>query len=137
VSDGWSAGRRRRAAFVAALPLLLAGCGESESGGEGSLESGIAIEARLEPGCPGPATTQPTCGPAPYAGELEIADQATGEAVATATTDGAGHAEVAVPPGTYVIRTSAPGLPSLAPVSAEVFPGRVTEVEVAVDSGLR
>jgi hypothetical protein len=57
--------------------------------------------------------------------------------VATVTTDGDGRAEVAAPPGGYEIQTPNPGLPSLAPVSVEVSPGAVTDVEVTVDTGLR
>jgi hypothetical protein len=125
----------RRVATVA-LALLVGGCEEATTEPAGD-ESGIAIAATLEPACPGPATTPPECGPEPFSGELEIADQATGEAVATVTTDSAGRAEVAVPPGSYLIQTPNSGLPSLAPVRIEVSRGAATEAEVAVDSGLR
>ena len=53
------------------------------------------------------------------------------------TTDSAGHAEVALPPGDYLIQTPSPGLPSLAPVSVEVSADAVTQIDVAVDSGWR
>ncbi len=125
-----------RLAAILALAVPLAGCGEEATTEPAADESGIAITATIE-NCPGPATTLPECEPEPFSGELEILDEATGEAVATVTTDSAGHAEVAVPPGDYVIQTATPGLPSLAPVSVEVSAGALTDVDVAVDSGLR
>lgn len=123
---------------AAASPLLLAilfACGGTEpSAGD----SGIRGTAHVGPQCPVVQAGSP-CPDAPFDGEIQVTTTG-GEEVATAPTEADGSFEVALDPGSYVVGivTQNPGGPPFAePVTVEVEPGAFTDLDIAIDSGIR
>jgi len=128
-------GMLRSAVLVAALATGLAACGGG-SAGDGS--SGIRGIAHVGPQCPVVQYGSP-CPDAPFDGEIRVSTP-EGDEVATAPTGDDGSFEVPLEPGSYVVDivSENPGGPPFAkPVTVEVKAGSFTEVDVAVDSGIR
>lgn len=73
----------------------------------------------------------------PYAAHITVLDQG-GHEVASVDSDAAGKFQVALPPGTYVLRPESAGLyPRAAEQRVKVGRDRMTRVAVAYDSGRR
>jgi hypothetical protein len=125
----------RSAVLAVALAIALAACGGGTAG-DGS--SGIRGTAHVGPQCPVVQAGSP-CPDAPFVGEIRVST-AEGEEVATAPTGDDGSFEIPLGPGSYVVDivVENPGGPPFAkPVTVEVEAGSFTEVDVAVDSGIR
>jgi hypothetical protein len=123
----------RSAVLVVCLALALGSCGDGPSG-----TSGIRGTAHLGPQCPVEQAGSP-CPDLPFDGEVRVSTP-DGDEVATAATENDGSFELALDPGTYVVDvvvSNAGGPPFAKPVSVEVTDGRFTDVDVAVDSGIR
>ena len=126
----------RPAVLVVALALVLSACGDGPGAGDGS--SGIRGTAHVGPQCPVEQAGSP-CPDAPFDGEVRVSTP-EGDEVATAPTGQDGSFEVALEPGSYVVDVVVenPGGPPFAkPVTVEVQAGSFTEVDLAVDSGIR
>jgi Carboxypeptidase regulatory-like domain len=92
------------------------------------------------PTCPVERAEDP-CPPKPVPGrEVEITSPA-GEVVATVTTDGQGHFQVVLAPGTYTVfvvgTAGALGSGRAGRVQATVRAGQTTAVTIALDTGIR
>ncbi len=102
-----------------------------------SNESGIDGQARISPGCPGPARAGSECPDLPYQGSLWVLDE-NGSLTAEITTDSEGRFRVNLPPGTYTItQPEGTSLPALQPQMVLVYPGQFTQLELELDSGMR
>jgi hypothetical protein len=125
----------RASVLALMLAIVLVACGGTESSAS---DSGIRGTAHIGPQCPVVEAGSP-CPDAPFDGEIRVSTP-DGEEVATARTDDDGSFEVALDPGTYVVGIVTPnpgGLPFAEPVTVEVEPGAFTDVDVAIDSGIR
>lgn len=123
----------RPAVLLVCLAVALGSCGNGPSG-----TSGIRGTAHVGPQCPVVQAGSP-CPDLPFDGEVRVSTP-DGDEVAIAATEDDGSFEVALDPGTYVVDVvvSNPGGPPFAkPVSVAVAAGQFTDVDVAVDSGIR
>lgn len=126
--------RSHVAALVLAV-VLSASCASSEGTGDGT--SGIRGTAHIGPQCPVEVAGSP-CPDAPFEGTIQVITTG-GRKVARVETAADGSFEVPLEPGSYVIDvvSDAGGLPFVKPVTFEVRAGSYTDVDVAVDSGIR
>ncbi len=127
------------AGALAALAVLAGGCGSSDTTtGGGALQgSGIEGTVNVGPTCPGPSIVNDTrdC-TEPLAADVRVVDDSTGQEAAQTTSDSEGHFRVDLPPGKYAI--TVPGNAGLAePVRVTVQPGKYSEADVLIDSGVR
>jgi hypothetical protein len=125
--------------LLAAFVLLAAGCGSSDTapGVGGSEGSGIEGTVTVGPTCPGPSIVNDArdC-TEPLAADVRIVDDSTGQEAAQTSSDSEGHFRVDLRPGRYAI--AVPGNAGLAePVQVKVQPGRYSEADVLIDSGVR
>ena len=97
---------------------------------------GIAGTIVVSPSRPGPITKDgPSVAPARNAQFVVKAGAAT---VATFTTDGEGHFQIALPPGRYLVMPPGPRPPiGRWHFEADVVAGQVTKVNWTADSGMR
>lgn len=117
------------------LLTALVACGD----GGGAPETGVRGVVEAGPQCPVEREDEP-CPDQPVAVDIRVIDPATGEVVATATSDEDGRFEVAVPPGTYVLEPVPEGAhrpPIGIPTSVTVREGELAEVTLEVDTGIR
>ena len=108
--------------------LLLAACAAST----GSEVSGRVLAG---PTCPVQRLDSP-CPDRPVAVALVVADE-RGGVVARVTSDADGRFRLALAPGSYMIRSDSQRLPVLRPTPFVVVVGRVTELDLRADSGIR
>lgn len=119
-----------RTLLVAAL--LLTACG-----GATAPASGIRGTILAGPACPGPARVESPCPDRPIAITVEVVQVVQGSSVlATVTTGPDGRFSVALPPGTYTMRSRS-GLPTLRSQNVVVTAGTYTEIELHADTGMR
>ena len=115
--------------YLIAAALLLGACG-----GAAGPDSGIRGTVHAGPACPGPARQDSPCPDRPVRMTIEVVQGQT--AVAAFTSDEAGTFSVAVPPGSYTLRSKT-GLPSLRVTAVTVGAGTYTDVELHADTGIR
>ena len=116
-----------RRLIVAAL--LLAACGVAPAPG-----TGIRGRIVAGPACPGPARLDSPCPDRPVSMTVEVVNGTT--VAATFTSDSAGGFSVGVAAGTYTLRSKS-GLPALRSQTIIVLDGRLTDVELHADTGIR
>ena len=96
-------------------------------------------KATMSPSCPVERFPgDPTCAPKPYEGSLEVWTQKGGFIKSFATKiDGTFATELT--PGTYIIRRpkSASYFPSLSPVTFTMEQGKLTELSLELETGIR
>jgi hypothetical protein len=93
----------------------------------------------VDGGCPVLRLDSP-CPDRPLQARLTVTDAASGNVVATAETDPAGHFRIPLPPGQYTVRATNPTgapLPRAAPTTATIASGRYTTLTIRFDSGIR
>ncbi|HUS15008.1 MAG TPA: hypothetical protein VM536_08340, partial [Chloroflexia bacterium] len=102
-----------------------------------SIQSGIAGQVFIGPVCGGPDTGDPRCANQPYQTTLTVLSPARAS-IAIIATDAAGHFQIALPAGSYILvpRSMRPW-PRAAEQSVSVAPGQVTRVTITYDSGIR
>jgi hypothetical protein len=125
--------------LLAAFAILAASCGSSDTAGGGGASQGSGIEGAVNvgPTCPGPSIVNGTrdC-TEPLAADLRVVTDSTGQEAAQTSSDSEGHFRVDLPPGSYAI--TVPGNAGLAdPVQVTVQPGKYSEADVLIDSGVR
>lgn len=116
-----------RRLIVAAL--LLAACGVATAPG-----TGIRGRILAGPACPGPARLGSPCPDRPVSMAVEVVSGTT--VAATFTSDADGMFSVGVAAGTYTLRAKS-GLPALRSPTVIVVAGRLTDVELHADTGIR
>lgn len=109
--------------------LLLGACV-----GSGAPGSGVRGTVVAGPACPGPARVESPCPDRPVRITIEVVRN--GAIAATVTTGDDGRFSVAVPAGTYTLRSRA-GLPALRPTAVTVLTDAFTDVELHADTGIR
>ena len=143
-------GRRLQSARAAlavlafTLLLTLSACGLSGAGAAGTPtvadEGTLAGQVLAGPTCPVERAESP-CPPRPVGGRRVDVQTSAGQVVATATTDALGKFNVALAPGSYVVRVeSAPAsiFPrQTAPVNVTIHAGEITNVQILLDTGIR
>ena len=115
--------------LLIAFALLLAACG-----GASAPASGLRGTVLAGPACPGPARVDSPCPDRPVALAIEVVQGTS--VVATVTAGPDGRFSVALPAGSYTLRSRS-GLPALRPQSITVSAGAYTEVELHADTGMR
>jgi len=115
--------------LLIAAAFLLGACG-----GVAGPDAGIRGTILAGPACPGPARLDSACPDRPVRMTVEVVQGTT--VAATFTTDADGRFSVAVPPGSYTLRSKA-GLPALRSSSVTVDAGTYTDVMLRADTGLR
>lgn len=110
------------------LALALAACAASAA-------SEISGRVLAGPTCPVQRIDSP-CPDRPVAMALAVTDE-RGGVVARVTSDADGRFHLALAPGSYVIRSDGSRLPLLRPTPFVVVTGRVTELDLRADSGIR
>ena len=128
--------------LLAAGVLLLAGCGEQDSGGDAEpARSGVSGLVHLGPQCAVETVDDP-CEDKPAANvPVTVFEQQPGESytaareVASGTTDGEGAFRIDVAPGTYIVTAEAGMSCELMDVS--VTEGSYATVDVPCDTGIR
>jgi hypothetical protein len=123
---------RRIAVPVLALSLVLAACG----GAALDPSTGVRGVVRLGPTCPVQRLGSP-CPDRPIAAVVTATD-GSGVVRGTARSDGQGRYVLVLGPGRYVLTARpAHGFGEPAPVPVTVVGGRLTDVDLTVDSGIR
>ena len=130
---------RAEACLLAALAVLAAGCGSSDTGSGGGASDGSGIEGTVTvaPTCPGPSVVNDNrdCSE-PLAADLRVVEDSTGQEVAQTSSDSEGHFRVELPAGKYgVTVVNNAGL--AAPLEVTVSSGEYSEADVVIDSGMR
>lgn len=115
--------------LLIAVALLLAACG-----GTATPASGLRGTVLAGPACPGPARVDSPCPDRPVTMAIEVVQGTS--IVATVITGADGRFSVALPAGSYTLRSRS-GLPTLRPQSITVTAGAYTEVELHADTGMR
>jgi hypothetical protein len=107
--------------------------------GDGTADTGVAIEAVAGPVCPVERPNDPACAPRPVPNATIHVLDASGREVATGVTGEDGAAAIAVPPGEYEVRADAVeglmGTP--AAVDITVGDGGFTPLRLEYDTGIR
>jgi hypothetical protein len=125
--------------FIAfALLVVVTGCAGSSSIGTGDSSTGFRVVVAIGPTCP-VETPGKACDDKPYETDLIIVEKASRKVVARIRTDANGQTGVTgMKPGAYsILPPSNPGPPSAAPVDFTVRKGKITEVKMSFDSGIR
>ena len=129
----------RLASLVAALALVVSGCGFlGQRMPTADPDTGVAIAAVAGPTCAVEQLGQP-CPPRPVAGAtVDILDEENAT-VSSVVTDAEGLAFAPVPPGDYVVRPHpVDGLMGTAqPLDVTVVAGSGTPVTLEYDTGIR
>lgn len=115
--------------LLIAAAFLLGACGVVAGP-----DSGIRGTILAGPACPGPARVDSACPDRPVRMTVEVVQGPT--VTTTFTTDADGRFSVAVPPGTYALRSKA-GLPALRSQSVTVSEGAYADVLLHADTGIR
>lgn len=104
--------------------------------------SGVAGQVLIGPTCPGPqsaGTGETLCADMPYQATIQVLNQRN-QTVTTIQTDTEGRFQVSLDPGTYTLRpqssTNAP-YPRAAAQLVTVEQGKITEIQIYFDSGIR
>lgn len=99
--------------------------------------SGVAGIVTISPTCGGPVRPGQDC-TAPYQAVISILN-ARGDVLTQVASDAQGRFSVPLPAGVYTLRPERPtaGIANAGEVSVTVEAGRVTQVEIEYDSGLR
>ncbi len=125
--------------LAVATLLVLAACGSSTGASDGP-SPGVTGVVWLAPTCPVEQEGQPC--DAERAGQVKVTlsepatgDEATGRAVATATSDDRGRFTIAVEPGSYLLNADA-GM-FCKPMPVEVLAGDPVTVDLSCDTGIR
>lgn len=110
------------------------------SGQPDRIAVGIAGRVTSGPVCPVEQNPpDPACAPRPVAGARIRVSDPSGSEVASTTTDDAGTYVIALPPGDYLVSgdpvDGLMGTPE--PVAASVTDGRLTQVDLTYDTGIR
>jgi hypothetical protein len=88
------------------------------------------------PTCPVERQGQP-CPPQPVAATID-AQNPDGRVVAATHSDSAGHYQIALPAGTYVLTATAAGTyPQCRPTQVTVHAGALTHADIGCDTGIR
>lgn len=113
-------------------------CEFAKCPGEGSSSSGISGIVLLGPQCPVVRQGE-ECPDEPYATTLVVTSPDGAEVIKTFTSNSEGAFSVAVPPGTYAIRSAAAAnvLPYCSLDEVQVTSGAFTDVTVSCDTGIR
>lgn len=115
-----------------ALGLLAVSCG----GGQGAAESGIMGVVLLGPQCPVVQQGSP-CPDEPFEGTVSVTT-VSGRLVGTTRSGPDGRFDIRVEPGTYLVTAlNLRGVMFAKPVTVDVTSGRMSEVSVVVDTGIR
>lgn len=129
---------RRVGPLLLIVALSLAGCAKQASAP--GADSGIRGTVTLGPLCPVERVDSP-CPDRPLQADVQVKDAASGDVVATVSSDADGRFTVEVPPGRYVMEgvppTPGSPFPLAKPLDVTVRPHRFTEVTVSFDSGIR
>lgn len=113
--------------------FVVAACTDATPASPGSGISGIALAG---PRCPVVVAESP-CPDTPWSGTVRVVE-ADGTVVAETRTDAQGRFEVPVPPGTYSVLAGASAGPGSGAVhGVRVIAGRITSVDLTVDTGIR
>lgn len=127
-------------ALTSAVLLTGAGCtGDGGADGDGGTGSGVRGVTVVDAGCP-PTVEQPACPTGPLAARLTFVAEGAEEPAAEVETGPDGTFSVVLPPGSYdVLADDLAGAPypRADPMEVQVRPGRVTELTVRFDSGVR
>ena len=128
----------RRLLALPLLLLLLASCGETAPGSDGSGLGTIAGTVLLGPMCPVETEASP-CPDQPLPGIEVKAVGSYGDVAATAVSDEQGRFSMKVAGGDYTLEVvlDDDAARSAGPVEVSVEPGAEVEVDVPVDSGIR
>jgi hypothetical protein len=104
--------------------------------------TGVAGQVRIGPTCPGPQTVgsgETACADQPYQATIEVLNQRN-QVVTTVETDKAGHFQVSLEPGTYTLQPRSgtdAAFPRAASQTVTVEQGRITQVQINFDTGIR
>lgn len=123
--------------------LILAGCGVSGSGIGGAsadAQGTLAGKVVASPTCPVERADKP-CPPAPVTHRAVSIEDTSGTVVTEVTTDGQGQFNVALDPGSYVVKvtivTGQPGMRQLTPGDVTILAGETTPLTITLDTGIR
>jgi hypothetical protein len=125
--------------FIAfALLVVVAGCAGSSSIRTGDFSTGFHVVVTIGPTCPVEGPGQ-ECGDKPYETDLIIVEKASRKVVARIRADENGRTGITgMKPGAYsILPPSTSGPPSASPVDFTVREGKITEVKMSFDSGIR
>jgi hypothetical protein len=101
--------------------------------------TGFHVVATIGPTCP-VETPGGDCSDRPYKTELLVLERGSSKIVGRIRTDDAGQTGVSgMDPGDYTVRPAAEdaGPPTAAPVDFTITKGKITEVQMKFDSGIR
>ncbi len=129
------------ALLVLGVVLSLAACGVSGTGGASAGAQGtLAGKVVARPTCPVERADKP-CQPAPVTHRAVSIEDTSGSVVTAVTTDGQGQFNVALDPGSYVVKvaivTGQPGLRQLTPGDVTILAGETTPLTITLDTGIR
>jgi hypothetical protein len=117
--------------------------GTAPAGGPGTSTprqgSGLTGVTVVDGGCPVVRLDSP-CPERPIQARLTVTDTSSGALAGTADSDQAGHFQIPLAPGQYVVHPTNPNgasLPRAVPVTATVRPGQYTTLTIRFDSGIR
>ncbi len=115
--------------------LLAAACGAGGPARRAGTDSGISGETLAGPVCPVQTADRP-CPPRPVSVRILVSNS-SGAGSTTFTSDRAGRFRLALPAGTYTLRTSNTPGPRLTPEQVTVTAGHYTELRLVLDTGIR
>lgn len=121
--------------FVVPVLLLL---GHPAFANAHAVNSGITGRVYVSPSCPGPQKADQEACTSPLAGAVVQLRKVDGAVVHQATSSDEGGFSFKAPPGAYVIHVEVEGLyPRCPDVEVTLIKSKITQTEVACDSGMR